>query len=297
MILLTGATGFLGKEISKYLNENEIKHSSLSRNNSTYNCNLSENSPILRNKYSVVIHAAGKAHIVPLTEIDKNEFYKTNVNGTLNLLKGIENIGLPSQFVFISSVSVYGQFKGQMIKEDSLLSAMDPYGLSKIQTEKIVSDWCDKNSVICTILRLPLIIGKNPPGNLGDMINAINKGYYFNIAGGQARKSMVLAEDVAMYIMKVAKIGGIYNLTDGIHPNFHELSYHIADQLGKKYIPNMPKNVAKFLAKIGDIYGNKFPINTNKLDKITSTLTFDDSKARTAFGWAPTPVLEGFKIK
>ena len=58
----------------------------------------------------------------------------------------------------------------------------------------------------------------------------------------------------------------------------------------------MPLFVANLLAKFGDLLGNSFPINSNKLSKITSALTFDDSKARNTFGWKPTPVLEGFKI-
>jgi hypothetical protein len=43
-------------------------------------------------------------------------------------------------------------------------------------------------------------------------------------------------------------------------------------------------------------YGNNAPNNTNKLKKITSNLTFDDSLAREKLGWNPTPVLKGFKI-
>jgi hypothetical protein len=58
----------------------------------------------------------------------------------------------------------------------------------------------------------------------------------------------------------------------------------------------MPSLLANVLAKLGNILGDTFPINSNKLFKITSTLTFDDSKARKAFGWKPTPVLEGFKL-
>ena len=129
------------------------------------------------------------------------------------------------------------------------------------------------------------------------MIKGIKKGYYFNINEGHARKSMVLADDVAKFILKAAEVGGIYNLTDGYHPSFYEISHLIANQLGKSYIPNMPNFIAKFLAKIGDLIGPKFPINTDKYLKITSDLTFDDSKAREAFGWDPTPVLKGFKIK
>jgi nucleoside-diphosphate-sugar epimerase len=140
------------------------------------------------------------------------------------------------------------------------------------------------------------VVGENPPGNLKAMIYGIKKGYYFNISGSAARKSMVLASDVAKFILKAAEVGGLYNLTDGYHPNFNELSHCIAKQINRNYLPNMPIFFAKILAFIGDAVGQKFPINTNNLNKISSTLTFDDSKAREAFGWNPTPVLKGFKI-
>ena len=139
-------------------------------------------------------------------------------------------------------------------------------------------------------------MGPIPPGNLGEMIKGIQNGYYFNIGGGKAKKSMVLAEDVAKSILKVAEIGGIYNLTDGYHPSFCELSINISFQLGKSRPRNLPLWLAKGLALIGDLLGAKTPFNSNKLHKITSDLTFDDSKAREAFGWNPTPVLEGFEI-
>jgi hypothetical protein len=58
----------------------------------------------------------------------------------------------------------------------------------------------DKNNVICTILRLPLIVGENPPGNLGNMIKSIKKRHFFLIKNNNSQKSMVLAKDVANYI-------------------------------------------------------------------------------------------------
>jgi nucleoside-diphosphate-sugar epimerase len=224
-------------------------------------------------------------------------FYDINDNGTINLLSALSNVGVPKKFVFISSVSVYGLNQGENINENSPLQAEDPYGKSKIEAEDVVKKWCDENNVICTILRLPLVLGVNPPGNLGTMIQAIKKGYYFNINGGIARKSMVLATDVANYVLKVAEVGGTFNLTDGRHPTFYDLSTRISKMLDKSPVPNLPRFMAIFLAKVGDFIGDSFPINSNKLIIITSTLTFDDSKARIAFDWKPTPVLEGFKIQ
>lgn len=295
-ILLTGSSGFLGNIILSHLKNDLNEVFTISRTNANCNIDLSTSVPLMKEKQDLVIHAAGKAHTIPKTELEIKQFEEVNVNGTLNLLKGLETIGIPSMFVFISSVSVYGLDNGNDIDEKCVLKATNPYAKSKIDAEGIVSNWCKLNNVICTILRLPLIVGPNPPGNLGSMQNAIRMGFYFNISRGSARKSMVLASDVSKFILKAAEIGGTYNLTDGIHPNFNDLSHSIASQFGRKFVPNIPMFIARGLAFIGDIVGHKFPINTDKLNKITSTLTYNDSKARNAFGWNPTPVLNGFKI-
>lgn len=77
---------------------------------------------------------------------------------------------------------------------------------------------------------------------------------------------------------------------------FFEISNCISTQLKKTKPASMYLWLAKLAAFFGDFFGSKAPINTNKLIKITSDLTFDDSKARVSFGWSPTPVLEGFQI-
>ncbi len=163
--------------------------------------------------------------------------------------------------------------------------------MSKINAEQIILDWCNKNNVVCTILRLPLLVGKNPPGNLGVMLNGIKKGYYFNIGGGKAKKSMVLAEDVARFIPIISTVGGTYNLTDGVHPSFSAISYAIA----KNEVKNLPLFVAKIIGRFGDLFGENALINSRKIKKITSDLTFDDCKAR-ELGWNSQSVVEYLKF-
>lgn len=293
-ILVTGSNGFLGSCIYNELSNYSIK--GLSRNRSYYNVDLSKNIPLFDESFDLIIHCAGMAHLSPNNLYQSKLFFDINVDGVYNLVKGLSKMSPLKQFVYISSVSVYGVNSGIEINEDYPLLATDPYGISKIKAEEIVKKWCLEHNVTCTILRLPLIVGANPPGNLGSMIKAIKTGYYFNIAGGNAKKSMVLASDVAKFILKAAEVGGTYNLTDGIHPTFNALSNHISKQFGKSFVPNMPLIMANLFAKFGDLIGNAFPINSQKLSKINYSLTFDDSKARNAFGWNPTPVLEGFKI-
>jgi len=293
-ILLTGSTGFLGKIIYNDLIINNIIYT-LSRTNSNYNCNLINDVPIFDSNFDIVIHSAGLAHFIPKSQSEQNLFLNSNISITRNLLLGLEKIKI-KKFVFVSSVSVYGLIEGIDIKEEFDLKANDPYGKSKIICEDIISKWCERNNIKLTILRLPLVVDKNPPGNLKNMINAIKNRYYFNVNGGLAKKSMVMGSDVSKVIIEAAEIGGIFNLTDTQHPSFKELSILFSIQLNRKYILNMPITIAKFVALIGDVFGNCFPINSIKLKKITSTLTFDDTKAKNAFNWNPHKVIEHLKI-
>ena len=293
MILLTGASGFFGKIIVESFSQNKIKVTTVGRKHENdICCDLSKESPSLgSSKYNTVIHAAGKAHSIPKNKEENKQFFDINVKGTQNLLNSLQISGLPENFVFISSVAVYGLVYGDKIIETEQLKAVDPYGASKICAEKIILDWCRKNYVCCTILRLPLLVSENPPGNLGAMLRAIRKGYYFNIGGGTAKKSMVLVSDVVRFIPLISTTGGIFNLTDGVHPSFNELSMVLSPN---KKIFNLPLNFAIILGLIGDFFGDKSVLNTKKVKKITTNLTFDDSKAR-EFGWDSQPVLKYIK--
>ena len=296
-VLVTGANGFLGRYICKELRKTHTVET-LGRSESTYNCDLGLQEFSFNDSFDLVVHAAGRAHIIPKTDIENRAFHDVNVNGTARLLRALElSSTLPKALVFISSVAVYGLEYGTLISEKSPLGATDPYGRSKIDAENIILAWCERNNVLCSILRLPLLAGTNPPGNLGSMINGIKSGFYFNIACGKAKKSVVLAEDVAKLITKVAAVGGIYNLTDGYDPSFQELASLIADQLNQNRPLNMPLFLATLLGRIGDLIGKPFPLNTNKVKKMTNDLTFDDSKARTLLNWSPSRVIDSFKIQ
>src|SRR5438552_3280024 len=227
--LVTGGKGFLGKYTVDFLNSEGHQVFIATRNPQNQNDILADFEKgvfnLGSNRYfDFVIHAAGKAHIVPKTEGEKKVFFDVNVEGTKLLLQKLDELPQkPKCFVFISSVSVYGKEKGININENEPLNATDPYGMSKIEAEKIILDWGSKNNITTGIARLPLVVGKNAPGNLGAMLNAIKSGKYFRLGRGAARKSMVLASDVAEIFPKLAQTGGIFNFTDGIHPSFYEL--------------------------------------------------------------------------
>ena len=216
-VLLTGASGFLGKYI---IDEGTLRKYSILKlgrdEHSDIPIDLSQKAPQLPEDLDIIIHAAGKAHVVPKTEDEKKVFFDVNLEGTKNLIQGIEQSSLNLKgFVFISPVAVYGMEYGTDITERAPLLGNSPYAQSKIKAEEFLQNWSEKSGIPVLILRLPLIIGNEAKGNLAKMIRGIQHGKYVSIAGGAARKSMVLAEDVAHCIFDNVGKSGVYNLTDG----------------------------------------------------------------------------------
>jgi nucleoside-diphosphate-sugar epimerase len=241
--------------------------------------------------YDLVVHAAGKAHVVPRNPEEATEFHRVNHQGTLNLLDALDRGGKPPQtFVHISTVAVYGVEEGTSIDETHPLEGITPYALSKKRAEMAVSEWAARNGVNALILRLPLVVGKNPPGNLGAMERHMRRGTYLRIGIGEARRSMVLATDVADLVERSMGMSGVFNLTDRHHPSIREIDSHMASQLGTK-IRSIPQWLAKTMARVGDRLPGS-PFDSHRLEKLSRSLTFDDDRAVKALGWAPQRVLD-----
>lgn len=296
-MLYTGASGFLGANTLNLLKDLYLIKTLGMTDANDYILNLATHTPLLNEYYDIVFHAAGKAHSIPKTEIDKQSFFDVNFQGTVNLCKALEFYGLPKSFIFISTVAVYGVERGEQISEEYPLLGDTPYALSKIKAEQYLTEWCAKHDVILSIIRPSLIAGPNPPGNLGAMIKGISTGRYLSIGGGKARKSVLMVSDIARLIPLLAEKGGVYNVCSSHHPSFFELESLISTQLAKEKPFNIPLKFATCLAKIGDLLGSKFPINSIKLSKIVCSLTFSNEKAIKELGWEPLDILENFKIK
>ena len=296
-LLFTGASGFLGNNIIHLLNGTyNIISVGLSPQD-TYLVDIATDIPTFTDAFDVVFHAAGKAHSVPKTEAEERLFFDVNLQGTKNLCTALERSGIPKAFIFISTVAVYGCDSGENITEEHPLNGTTPYALSKIKAEKYLQGWCAMHNVKLSILRPSLIAGPNPPGNLGAMIHGIKNGKYLSIAGGKARKSVLMVQDIANLLPMLIEKGGIYNVCDSYQPSFRELEMVIYKQLNKKLPLSIPYWFAKSMAIFGDCFGEKAPINSLKLRKITHSLTFSNEKAMRELGWKPMNVLKNFRIE
>ena len=291
-LLFTGASGFLGYNVLPLLKKKYSVETIGLTSQDDYIVNLAAEIPKLAGKYDVILHVAGKAHSLPKTEAEKRLFFDVNLQGTKNLCTALEQSGIPKSFIFISTVAVYGCDSGENITEEYPLNGTTPYALSKIKAEKYLEEWCAMHNVKLSILRPSLIAGPNPPGNLGAMIHGIENGKYLSIAGGKARKSVLMVQDIANLLPML-----IYNVCDSYQPSFRELEMVICKQLNKKLPLSIPYWFAKSMAVLGDCFGENTPINSLKLRKITNSLTFSNEKAVRELGWKPMNVLKNFRIE
>lgn len=284
--LLTGASGFLGRYCRGALPEDVVLVGRGESN--TILCDLAVNIPRVPRDVTKVIHAAGLAHVDSSAE----DFYLHNLEATRNLLIGLSrDANNVSTFVLISTVAVYGVESGIGITEAFPTIPNTHYGLTKLLSEYLVREWAAKNGVQLTILRLPLVAGRNAPGNLGRLVNSIKTGRYVSIGHADSQRSIVLAADVANLVGSETLMPGIFNLTDGVHPSRASLEIIISNHYGRRAIPSFPGSVAKIVGKLGDFLPKAFPFKTKQYQKLTATLIFDDEKARRQLGWNPHPVL------
>lgn len=295
-LLLTGACGFLGRNIVEALRAHyDVTTCGISPDEMIV-ADFASQQPPLTEHYDIVVHASGKAHTVPVTDPERRRFFDVNFRGTINLCKALERVGVPKVFIFISSVAVYGRTEGQDIDENHPLNGVTPYAISKIQAEQYLTGWCRKHDVTLSILRPSLVAGPNPPGNLGAMISGIKSRHYLSIGKASAKKSMLMVDDIPVLIKLVAEKGGIYNVCSDSNPTFRQLEKSISRQTHRRVLW-IPLWMAKILAKCGDIIGPKSPINTPRLSKITKSLTFSNKKAKEELGWTPSDVVSNFKIE
>ena len=299
---MTGASGFLGRWLVDTLLKDESELVAVCRRPvegvRTIRADLTAGEFRLSGpRWSEVYHLAGLAHCRPRNAAERRRYFEVNVEGTRNLLQALEGAGvIPDSLVFVSSVAVYGMTAGELLDEETPRRAMDPYGASKRGAEDLLREWGIRRGVRIGVVRLPLVVGKEAPGNFGAMVRALRAHRYLGVGGGESRRSMVLAGDVAVALPRVAAAGGIYNLTDGRHPSFKEVETALANALNQQTpwrLPLWAARPAALMADIGErISRRRLPFNSRALRIMTSTLTFSDEKARDRIGWRPDSVVE-----
>ena len=115
--------------------------------------------------FEAVLHFAANI-VVPESVDNPLKYYSNNTRNTLNLLKAVERHRVP-KMVFSSTAAVYGMPEQTVLTEDLPLAPINPYGASKMMSERMIMDLASASSLNYVILRYFNVAGANPDGLLG----------------------------------------------------------------------------------------------------------------------------------
>lgn len=233
----------------------------------------------------VVIHAAGRAHIMKEHAADPlAEFRKVNIHATVELAKQAAHAGV-KRFIYLSSIKVNGESTDKRAAFSELDDPQpeDAYGQSKYEAEKALFDLKTAAPIEIVIIRPPLIYGPNVKGNFASMIRLVKKGLPLPFGSVHNQRSMIAIDNLINFISLVMThpaANQVFLVADGEDISTTALLKKIAFayQRPSRLMP-IPTPWLKFVATL---IGKK-----QMTDRLFGNLQIDISKARDQLGWQP----------
>jgi UDP-glucose 4-epimerase len=239
-ILLTGACGFLGRNLVEYLNHTEHHVTLVDLVATNLKGHLvhaidivNEHSRLssLMASQDIVIHAANVARVEPSWQ-HYAQYYNSNITGSQTALKLAQAHGV-KKFVYISSSSVYGQTDGSPSKETDALNPTNPYGVSKLAAEHALRVQAQQGDTELIIVRPFCMYGefmdRGPNGLvISKFIQAWAQGMPLELDGGGTQtRDFIHASDAVKGLMQIVAYGqngDVFNLGSGVTTSIKELA-------------------------------------------------------------------------
>ncbi|ADJ27862.1 UDP-glucose 4-epimerase family protein [Nitrosococcus watsonii] len=314
-VLVTGATGFIGRHLVAALLSRKKAIRILARNAEQAEAIWSPGSlevvqgnlgnaltlGDLCEGIDIVFHLASGS----FAENDKTGeaerlHQKVGVEGTKELLRRAVRAGV-KRFIFVSSVKAMGEGGSSHLDEASPELPQTAYGRGKLAAERVVLEAGRTYGMHVCNLRLPMVYGSDGKGNLPRMMAAIERGWFPPLPEVKNRRSMVHVNDVVQALLLTAEnpkaSHQTYIVTDGCTYSSRQIYILLCQALGRS-IPGwrFPAGLLRMIAKAGDFAGwvlkREVPLNSHVLYKLMGSAWYSCAKIQRELGYRPRYSLE-----
>lgn len=312
-ILITGATGFIGKYLLQQLIEEGHYCRCLVRRSSNRE-NLFNNPKVeifegditkpetlkgIGKEIDVVYHLAAAGHVADVSEDAYKAAYVLNVQGTQNIIEACATGGF-GRFIHFSSTAAMGLIKRPIINEDVPCQPQTPYQKSKYESEKIAFETGNKYEVDIVVLRPCMVYGPGGRGEFLKFCSLIKKGLFPRIGLGKNLTPIVHLKDVVQAALKAAtkgNVGNVYLIASETSPPLRDIFEAVCLSLGIKrpyyYVPLWAAYSAALLGeKLSLIFGKPPIVSRKNILSVAASRVFDISKAKRDLDYGPSVNLE-----
>lgn len=242
-----------------------------------------------------VVHSAARVHVMADKSADPlAEFRRVNVDGTLNLARQAAAAGV-KRFVFVSSVKVNGEqtLAGQPFSEADVGAPQDAYGQSKHEAEMGLRALASDTDMEVVIIRPPLVYGPGVKANFAALMRAVQRGWPLPLGAVHNQRSLVALDNLVDLIVTCldhpAAANQTFLVSDGQDLSTSELvqGMALAADVPARLLP-----VPVWALQAGaSLLGKGAAVQ-----RLCGNLQVDISKARSLLGWVPpVSVAEGLR--
>jgi len=283
-ILVTGSTGFVGKNLLSFFKAKpNIVLSTISLRNrqlEDFDKNITQ-----------IIHLAAKAHDLKNVS-DPSEYFEVNTALTQALFDKFLKSDA-TDFIYISSVKAAADSSPGVLYEDVNPSPQTPYGKSKRMAEEYILSSKLPAGKRCIILRPCMIHGPGNKGNLNLLYKFVKKGIPYPLAAFDNKRSFLSIDNLVFVIDNLINnpqiASGIYNVADDESLSTNEVISIISNTIKlKPRLWHLNKKMIETLAFVGDKL--HLPLNSERLKKLTENYVVSNEKIKEALGISRMPV-------
>ena len=274
-IIITGASGFVGKNLTRLFNREDCEVVPLSVRKEDWRLPVG----------TAIIHLAGIEKDTGSTS-NNEEYFQVNSYLTEKIFQQFLASDI-KDFIFISSIKAAADSSDYIVTEKDNAIPISPYGKSKLLAEELISNYklpADKRLII---IRPCLIHGPEDTGNLKLLYKIAKKGIPYPLGNFKNQRSYISVDNLSFLLLQVLNNGdfksGIYNVADDEPISTTQLIELMYQTLGKKTrVINFPATPINLIAKMFSKAGIK--LIEEKLNKLTDSFVVSNNKIKKELG-------------